>query len=138
MKKNMKKTGIIVGCIVAILGISIVIMLQGMNQKTKDALEKQVNLDINMEKVKDGTYSGCSDGGMVYVEVEVMVKDHSIESINLIRHDNGKGKAAEAMIVEMIAKNTDNVDAVSGATASSKTIRNAVNNALQKGMDETK
>ena len=41
---------------------------------------------------------------------------------------------AEAMLEEMIKANTDDVDAVSGATCSSHTIRNAVNNALQEGL----
>lgn len=36
----------------------------------------------------------------------------------------------------MVQNNTDNVDAVSGATASSATIRNAVNKALQSGLEE--
>ena len=37
------------------------------------------------------------------------------------------------MLDEMVKNNTYDVDCVSGATASGKTIRNAVNKALQKG-----
>ena len=74
-----------------------------------------------------------SDAGLVEAEVEVEVKDHKIVKINLLKHKCGKGKAAESTMKEMVKKNTDNVDGVSGATASSKTIRNAVNQALQKG-----
>lgn len=66
--------------------------------------------------------------------MEVEVRDHQIVNINLLRHDCGKGKPAEIMLEEMVDKNTDNVDCVSGATASSRTIRNAVNIALQKGI----
>ena len=97
-------------------------------------MSKQHNVEIDMAQVKDGTYEGESDGGMVKVKVSVEVKDHKIAAINLIEHKNGKGKPAEAIIPEMIKKNTDNVDAVSGATGSSRTIRNAVNVALQKGL----
>lgn len=135
MGKVIKRVGIILACIVVLFGVLIAIMFQVMNRKTEDALAKQVNVDIDMSKVKDGIYEGSSDGGMVYVEVKVKVKNHSIESINLVKHDNGKGKPAEAMLDEMIAQNTDNVDVVSGATISSKTIRNAVNISLQKGLN---
>ena len=40
------------------------------------------------------------------------------------------------MIDEMVKNNTDDVDIVSGATTSSKTIRDAVNVALQCGLEE--
>ena len=130
MKKAIKIVGSIVAAIVILFGVFILIM----NQKAKEAMSKQHNVEIDMAQVKDGTYEGESDGGMIKVKVSVEVKNHKITAINLIEHKNGKGKPAEAIIPEMIKKNTDNVDAVSGATGSSKTIRNAVNVALQKGI----
>lgn len=131
MKKVLKVFGFIAVIILLLIGIA----FASMTKKTQDALNKQVNVEVDMTKVKDGTYNGTSDGGMVKVEVAVEVEDHQIKNIELIRHDNGKGKPAEAMLEDMISKNTDNVDNVSGATTSSKTIRNAVNLALQKGME---
>ena len=130
MKKAIKIVGSIVAAIVILFGVFILIM----NQKAKEAMSKQHNVEIDMAQVKDGTYEGESDGGMVKVKVSVEVKDHKIAAINLIEHKTGKGTPAEAIIPEMIKKNTDNVDAVSGATGSSRTIRNAVNVALQKGL----
>ena len=130
MKKAIKIVGSIVAAIVILFGVFILIM----NQKAKEAMSKQHNVEIDMAQVKDGTYEGESDGGMIKVKVSVEVKNHKITAINLIEHKNGKGKPAEAIIPEMIKKNTDNVDAVSGATGSSRTIRNAVNVALQKGI----
>ena len=130
MKKAIKIVGSIVAAIVILFGVFILIM----NQKAKEAMSKQHNVEIDMAQVKDGTYEGESDGGMVKVKVSVEVKEHKIAAINLIEHKNGKGKPAEAIIPEMIKKNTDNVDAVSGATGSSRTIRNAVNVSLQKGL----
>ena len=105
-----------------------------MKKKVEEAMKNQVNVDIDMSKVEDGTYEGNSDGGMVKVEVKVEVKDHKITSIELVKHQNGKGKPAESMIDDMVKENTYDVDCVSGATTSSKTIKNAVNNALQKGL----
>ena len=105
-----------------------------MIKKTNAAISIQVNVDIDMNNVKDGTYAGEADGGMVQVEVEVTVVNHEIVDIQLLKHENGKEKSAEVIIDDIIQKNTDNADAVSGAMISSKTIRNAVNCALQKEM----
>lgn len=131
MKKSIKRVLVVIGVIV----VFIAIMIGGILIKTKQALDKQVNEKIDMTKVPDGIYAGESDGGLVQVEVEVEVKNHNIVNINLLKHECGKGKPAESMIDEMIKNNTDDVDCVSGATASGRTIRNAVNKALSKSYD---
>lgn len=89
---------------------------------------------VNLEDVADGTYEGSEETPLVKVTVKVEVQDHKISNIQLVRHQNGKGESAEAMIPEMISQNTSEVDEVSGATMSSKTIRAAVRNALAKGV----
>jgi uncharacterized protein with FMN-binding domain len=103
-------------------------------RQMSEKLDAMVNANIDMTQVADGVYQGQSDGGLIKVEVEVTVKDNRITQINLLRHDNGKGTPAEATLEEMIEQNTDDVDVVSGATLSSRAIRNAVNLALQKGL----
>ena len=122
---------IIVAAVVVFMGVMIGVKVT----QTGRALKQQVNEPIDMAQVADGTYRGESDGGLVKVEVEVEVKDHKIVNINLLKHECGKGKPAESILEEMVKRNTDDVDGVSGATASSKTIRNAVNQALQSGME---
>lgn len=134
MKKRWKIVLITVMIIVGIIALIMTTMINTMNKKTKEALDKQNNVAIDMEQVADGIYSGSSGGGMINVEVLVEVKDHKIVNIDLVKHECGKGKPAESMVAEMLKKNTDDVDYVSGATGSSKTIRNAVNQALQSGM----
>ena len=131
MKKSIKILIIVVSTIVVIITAAKFMMRQSVN----NALKKQVNVEIDMNKVKDGTYIADSDGGMVKVQVRVEVKDHKIKDIELLKHENGKGKPAEVIIDDMIQQNTDNVDGVSGETTSSKTIRNAVNKALQQGLE---
>lgn len=131
MKKSIKILIIVVSTIVVIITAAKFMMRQSVN----NALKKQVNVEIDMNKVKDGTYIADSDGGMVKVQVRVEVKDHKIKDIELLKHENGKGKPAEAIIDDMIQQNTDEVDVVSGASVSSKTIRNAVNKALQQGLE---
>ena len=83
--------------------------------------------------VEDGIYEGEVETALVKVTVLVTVADHQIRDIQLTRHENGRGAPAEAMLAEMVRQNTSEVDTVSGATMSSKTIRAAVRNVLAKG-----
>lgn len=83
--------------------------------------------------VKDGTYEGLAETELSKVTAVISVKENRIADIKLTRHVTGKGKKAERMLKEMLEKNTSEVDAVSGATLSSKTIRAAVRNALLCG-----
>lgn len=135
MKKKIKVLLIVAASVVILFVVLIAVMFGVMNKMNKEVLDEQVNAEIDMEQVADGTYTGSSDGGLVKVEVEVEVKDHKIVNINLLKHECGTGKPAESMLEEMVKKNTDDVDYVSGATASSRTIRNAMNQALQSGME---
>ena len=131
----MKKAGKILLCIV----IVVVVLVCGMGvfmrswvSQTYKRLDEVAT--VNLADVVDGIYEGIEETELVKVTVKVEVKDHTIQDIQLIRHINGKGEPAEAMIPEMIGQNTSEVDAVSGATLSSKTIRAAVRKALAQGV----
>lgn len=128
--KFLKYLGIVLMVIVSIIGIGFMVVSQQQN----DALAKLTNVPIDMAQVADGTYLGESKAAMVEVRVQVTVKDHAIADIQLLEHKTGLGKPAEAMLPVMVEKNTDDVDTVAGATASSLTIRNAVNEALRQGL----
>ena len=88
------------------------------------------------EQVADGTYEGTAETPLVKVTVEVTVQDHAIREIKLLRHENGQGAPAEAMLPEMLSRNTSEVDTISGATLSGKAIRAAVRDALAKGAED--
>ena len=90
--------------------------------------------EIDLTKVDDGVYEGQCDTGVVRARVQVTVRDHQMESIALLEHENGKGTPAEAILDQMVQNQTTAVDAVSGATCSSKVIRKAVENALAAGL----
>ena len=85
---------------------------------------------VALDHVADGTYEGTAETPLVKVTVAVTVENHTLKDIQLLRHENGKGTPAEAMLPEMLSKNTSEVDTVSGATMSSKAIRAAVRDAL--------
>lgn len=132
MNKVVKR--ILIGIVLFIMLIAAVAV--AMIVKTNKAVENQANVDIDMNEVADGVYEGSSDGGLVQVTVSVTVENHKITDIQILKHQNGKGTPAEVITDDMVAENTYDVDIVSGATISSKTIKNAVNVALQKGLTQ--
>jgi uncharacterized protein with FMN-binding domain len=65
--------------------------------------------------------------------VEVTVKGQRMTEIRIISHITGMGRKAEVPIVErMLAAQSTQVDAVTGATNSSKCITKAVQRAIDK------
>ena len=130
----MKKVGkilLVIGCIlgIAVGGIRLVM------KKQVSQMYEQLDAAtvVALDQVADGTYEGTAETPLVKVTVEVTVEDHTLKDIQLLRHENGKGTPAETMLPEMLSQNTSEVDAVSGATMSSKAIRSAVRDALAKG-----
>lgn len=90
--------------------------------------------DINVSKIADGNHNGEFDAGYIYARVIVTVGDGKITSIDLLEHRNERGAPAEQITVDVISKQSLNVDAVSGATNSSKVIKKAIENALAQGI----
>lgn len=86
--------------------------------------------------VADGTYRGASFDFPVSVEVEVEIAARRMERIDILRHFNGRGKPAEAIVGRVLEKQSLEVDAVGGATHSSRVILEAVADALSKGRPE--
>lgn len=89
------------------------------------------NLDI---KLIDGTYQGSFSS----VVVLVTVKDEKVEGIKIISHTTNSNKyenLVSRVSNEIIACQSTNVDAVSGATISSENVIKAVEDALTKAID---
>jgi len=83
----------------------------------------------------DGIYRGNYDlsGTPVNVVLDVTIQNHKISKIEIVKHICSPiGKKAEKIIDQIIAAQNLDVDVVSGATASSKSIIKAVENALQR------
>ncbi|WP_035292299.1 FMN-binding protein [Clostridium sp. KNHs214] len=128
-----KKTSIIVLSIVLIVLTFIVILFINIVSELKNGeqtLSKMTFTDINISSIKDGAYTGEFKAGLVFVKVKTTIKDKKITDIKLIEHKNGKGSGAESIISDIIAKQTTDVDMISGATISSKVIRKAIENSL--------
>jgi len=84
--------------------------------------------------LNDGVYRGVYDlsGTPVKATLNVTVINNKIFKIEIIEHIcSPVGKKAESIIERVIEKQSLGIDAVSGATASSKTILKAIENALK-------
>ncbi len=130
---NVKKIVIIAICIAAlsggIFGINYLISLYNYKKIVSEIDIKSVDLS----NVHDGTYTGSCDAIFVGAEVEVTVKDKKITDIKLLNHKTEKGKPAEVIVDDVKKKQSLQVDAISGATNSSKVILKAIENALESG-----
>jgi uncharacterized protein with FMN-binding domain len=96
----------------------------------KQKIRKTVITDVNLDSLKNGEYYGEYDAYFVAAKVKVMVEDHQIINIELIEHENGRGKAGEKVIPRVLEKQNLEVDTITGATASSKVILKAIELAL--------
>ena len=88
--------------------------------------------DINRKS--DGVYRGnySLSGTPINVTLDVTVQDNKITGIKMIKHTSSPiGKKAERITQDIIEEQSLEIDAISGATASSKAILKAVENALQ-------
>ena len=129
--KRIGKILLVIGCVIGIMVGGFRLMMNGQVGKMYEQLDAVATVALG--NVKDGIYEGTAETPLVKVTVEVTVQDHKLKDIRLLRHENGQGAPAEAMIPDMLLRNTSEVDAVSGATMSSKAIRAAVRDALAKG-----
>jgi len=87
---------------------------------------------VDVSRLADGDYPGAYKAFPVEVELVARVRGGRIAGIDLIKHSNGKGKAAESLLPLVVEKQDIGLDAVSGATYSSKVILKAIEDALKK------
>lgn len=88
---------------------------------------------VEAKKLVDGVYEGQYKGGLNEAVVNVTINNQKIDKIEIVKHNAWKGKKAEPIIPQrIINQQSTAVDAVTGATNSSKVIMNAVQNAIEK------
>ena len=131
----MKKKRVILWSVLALFLVLIaagIIYVSSYIEGYDDRIASVTISDVDVSKVADGTYSGSYDLFPVSVVVKVVVKDHRIEDVELLKHVNGQGRAAEVLPEKVIEAQSLHVDTIAGATASSKTILKAIENALKR------
>jgi uncharacterized protein with FMN-binding domain len=118
---------------VLILVIVTILTVAGVKVYLQSNLERLVALpitNIDFTKLADGTYSGSYKAFPVDAEVKVLISNHKIINIELVKHGNGQGAPAEVIPGKVVEAQTLDVDIVSGAIYSSKVILKAIENAL--------
>ncbi|KAB3531557.1 FMN-binding protein [Alkaliphilus serpentinus] len=130
--KTLKR--VVIGTLCVIVGVAAVFYI-GLRSKLKEFSDEVSKIEMNsidLTGVEDGTYSGEFDfDEMVGAAVDVTVEKGIITAIKIINHkSSGFGKKAEAIVNSVIQKQSLQVDAISGATGSSKIILKAIEKAL--------
>ncbi len=129
MKKAFKIGGLAFLAIFLIFGASIGLKLWTGIREAKALAAEEISAPL-LSQVPNGTWTGEVEWGVLEVEVAVTVNDGEITKLDLLKHDNGKGEAAEAIIADVLAAQSPDVDVISGATLSSRAILHAIANAL--------
>ncbi|ANK61943.1 MULTISPECIES: NAD(P)H-dependent oxidoreductase [Loigolactobacillus] len=95
--------------------------------------------DLTDIKIEPNQYLGVSDAGIGgQVVARVTYANDKIKKVEIVQQSESAdvGQAAvEKLPTEMVAKNTYDVDAISGASASSRAIKSAVKNAVAKAQN---
>jgi len=128
MKKRWKVSLIILGVIALLFVAFVIIMSQA--EKNMAAMPELPLEDVDLAAIPDGTYPGSYSAFPVEVEIEVTVQGGKITAIDLIKHINGQGKAAEVLAGMVVEAQSLQADAITGATYSSKVILLAIRDAL--------
>ena len=124
----------------AIIIVMIIITVAGIFtfKKQYKELLKDINREytliekIDMTNIQDGEYNYRFGKIPVLVDLKVNVKDHAIKSITVKEQSSGPGYEALETIDRILSKQDVKVDAVSGATTSSKVIMIATYKALEE------
>ncbi len=126
-----KKISIIVGLIVVIALICVILLivrLTNMAHTIESELDRTGNIDLS--RIADGSYHGSYGSFVVSASVEVVVRGHRIEKIIITGQNCGQGYEAKDTINRIIKAQSPRVEAVTGASTSSRSIMVAVSRAL--------
>lgn len=87
--------------------------------------------NVDISSIQDGKYIGSfSYSGFEYI-VKTIVNAQKIIAIEILQNrDTKRAQRAEGVLREILKRQTPNVDAISGATTTSKALMKAVENSL--------
>lgn len=113
---------------------------EGKKPEQEESEDKQSFIEAGrFQNLTDGIYTGLADAFRGDVEVQVTVEKQKVTDISILSYCDTEEyffRAAPAVIEQMKAEQSLNVDAVSGATYSSNGVIHAVANALEIPEDQ--
>lgn len=93
-------------------------------------IENQVVEHVDLSSLENGVYSGSFGDFLIQVSLEVTVSDGRMTDITVTEQQSGPGYEARETIDRILEAQSPAVDAVSGATGSSRCIMISVYRAL--------
>lgn len=125
--KGVLKFCAVIACVILLVFI---LFIGYLHIGKKAALETPV-YGLDLSKIDDGTYVGSYEGQRWSNTVSVTLKNHAITKIEVIKPQTFTSQETiDTLISRITSEQRTDVDAVSGATADSKTFLSAVENAL--------
>jgi uncharacterized protein with FMN-binding domain len=136
----MKRTFVlilVVAIVMIAVGVAIFMLIAFPKIKEQAEVRKMTINDVEFSKVKDGAFRGDFTYGNFTYEVEVTVQEHKISRINILRNrsDSDYARKAEGVTDRVINAQSLKVNAVTGATTTSKALLKAIQNALVAGLE---
>jgi len=89
---------------------------------------------VDLNTVEDGTYIGICQNKILFAVVRVEVSGHEIRGIEILEHKESYLPQAEMIADDVLMEQSLEVDAVSGATLTSDTVKKAIKDALLQGI----
>jgi uncharacterized protein with FMN-binding domain len=121
--------------LLSILIIFILVSGSGMFYLTR-GLESGSKLkvdDVNLTSLSDGTYTGKYEAGRWANEVSVVVKDHKIVKVDVVKDVTfAKPDVTEKILSSVVENQNTNIDTISGSTVTCKAYLKSIENALKK------
>lgn len=125
-----KKT--IIPMVILVLIVGLVLVWFIVNNNIVKQANQIIISNVELSGVEDGIYTGEYIQSPVKAVVQVEIKNHEINKIKVLEHQNGLGQKAEIIVDDILEKQKLDIDLVTGATVSSKVILKAVEDALSK------
>ena len=125
--KNKQARNIAIAVVIPLLASFVVVALL-LRPRTLD----MGRIDLNT--VEDGTYIGVCQNKILFAVVKVEVSGHEIRRIEILEHKESYLPQAEMIAADVLGSQSLEVDAISGATLTSDTVKKAIEDALLQGI----
>lgn len=107
----------------------------------EDRQEEVEGLDAAEMELEDGTYEAAGEGHDGDVDVEVIIQEGAIESVEVLDHSESDVEQVRDAVEELPASivetgGTEDIDVITDATVTSEAILGAVENALEEAAVE--
>lgn len=129
MKKGYKVLLIILSIIVMLI-VAGTIAIKSIETRLGSLVDLEMP-QIDLSEVPDGTHLGEYRSFPVMAKVNVIVKNNQIISVELLSYRHGQNMKLDELPDRIVQAQSLDVDAVSGATLTSKTVLLAVDRALK-------